>query len=350
MKAQLQLVWAVTVATAAWGAAVAAEAPTAAPTAGAAAAAAGAAGVAAARRGGPLLWATASESAAAGAGEGCAAVLLSPSWALLSTRCLKGAPPYHLTLVAPEADGAPVPAGAGAGPDDGGWRQRRRVVKVARHANQADAGALEFPGLALARVDRPFTLGAALRPAPVLAGALDDARRPLRCSIEGWKVQKQSAPETAADLANFTEPIKTTIGVVLTHEQCRAHALVEQPAQFCVEAPAQPRLQDGGALLCAGALVGVHYSATRYNTSLASFFHLFTNASDLQLWLGIHVPALKLVSSNGDGALVDLAPKHGSVAKSAGAVATQALFLPAAAAAAAAAALVLWRQFALVRL
>ncbi|GLG98308.1 Protein of unknown function [Gryllus bimaculatus] len=193
----------------------------------------------------------------------------------------------------------------------------RRTRYVARHANQADAGALEFPGLALARVDRPFALGAALRPAPVLAGALDDARRPLRCSIEGWKVQKQSAHETAADLANFTEPIKTTIGV------------------------------DGGALLCAGALVGMHYSPTRYNTSLASFFHLFTNASDLQLWLGIHVPALKLVVSNGDGALVDLAPKHGSVAKSAGAAATQALFLPVAAAAAA---LVLWRQFALVRL
>ncbi|GLG98307.1 Protein of unknown function [Gryllus bimaculatus] len=153
----------------------------------------------------------------------------------------------------------------------------RRTRYVARHANQADAGALEFPGLALARVDRPFALGAALRPAPVLAGALDDARR----------------------------------------------------------------LQDGGALLCAGALVGMHYSPTRYNTSLASFFHLFTNASDLQLWLGIHVPALKLVVSNGDGALVDLAPKHGSVAKSAGAAATQALFLPVAAAAAA---LVLWRQ------
>ncbi|GLG98306.1 Protein of unknown function [Gryllus bimaculatus] len=210
-------------------------------------------------------------------------------------------------------DGRVGRGGRGGGADGGadGDGEAGRAAGVARHANQADAGALEFPGLALARVDRPFALGAALRPAPVLAGALDDARRPLRCSIEGWKVQKQSAHETAADLANFTEPIKTTIGV------------------------------DGGALLCAGALVGMHYSPTRYNTSLASFFHLFTNASDLQLWLGIHVPALKLVVSNGDGALVDLAPKHGSVAKSAGAAATQALFLPVAAAAAA---LVLWRQ------
>lgn len=281
-----------------------------------------------------LLWAAAGEHASVDV-PGCTATLLSLEWALLAARCIpsgKGAE-NTLTLHAPRWDDQGTPE------EDGNmqegrkqWTQQRRVVEVVLSSNEdLEKGAAPYPALALVRAESPFRLGT-LQPASLLWGPLEDARRPLRCSIAGWDVMGDEKNLKSVYPSDITS---VTIGRVMTYSQCGEHeGLVERPSQFCVEVvEPTPAVKEtvtalgmeynaseeasrtiqrkgliGNPLLCAGALVGVRFlrsglpglSASRDPTSTIHYrVDVFTNATHLEPWIREHVKDISVISPDG---------------------------------------------------